>query len=259
VEHSTDRMLNVERQPEPSCGGGLRPWRVVECHTISVGRYQGAGALLLLRLPAAAETATERQVGGRLQEHSDQEMLNLAQEGGGGTYSDDGPPLGLELALRLDGLPDQVPIPEPEPEAAPGGVQSESLLDDCTPISLKGAVTAAELRVVEGTDCRVLGLRLTLELNRSLCSHGSRVGPGRRVFADATLSGAAESFETALEVARREGAHCGISGHCLPKWTEYVPQRWYCRELRLAVSGGTVLYAASSMLWACWQLCVLLP
>lgn len=268
----------------PGAGGlgGLRPWRSVECHNISVGTYQGSGALLLLlRSPqfttssstCTSDTATlqstlepptraERQTAGSARAYHDQQQpqqfRHLGQEGGGTRSNEEKRFLGLvELALRLDRLPVQAPTPEHEPEPTAGtfdGVPVERLPEKCAPVSLKGAVTAAELRLIEGSDCRVLALRLTLELNQSLDPEGIWVGTGRRVFADAPLSAAAELFETALEVARREGARCGVSGRCLPKWTEYVPQRWYCRELRLAVSGSTVLYAASSMLWACWQL-----
>ena len=208
----------------------------VACSHISVGQYHGAGTLLLL--PADAGS-------------------------------------GLQLALRLDDARPELPEPEPEPEphAAAGIVPANARpgrVADGRVFSLKGAVTAAELRVVEGAvlsvadaagqhNGRPLALRLTLELNRGLGPSGSAASTGRRLIADASLADAAVPFETALNVARREGAHCGTNGQCLPKWTEYVPQRWYSRELRLAVAAGTVLHAAGSILWACWQLCAPLP
>ena len=218
------------------CEGQAGAWAAVICSHISVGQYQGTGTLLLL----PADTGS-----------------------------------GLQVALRLD---DVHPEPEPQPPlqataaaaAAAADIVPAARVADGKIVSLTGAVTTAELRVVEDSvrsvadvadqnNCRPLALRLTVELNRAVGPPGSAVSTGRRVIADALLADAAVPFETALNVVRSEGARCGTSGQCLPKWTEYVPQRWYSRELRLAVAAGTVVHAAGSILWACWQLCVPKP
>ena len=88
-------------------------------------------------------------------------------------------------------------------------------------------------------------LQLTLELRSAL---GVNSLDGRRIVAHGALADGG-NFEALVEKLDASGV-----GRSLPKWAEYVPQRWYSRELRLGVTAGIGIYTLGSVFWAIWQL-----